>query len=321
MIERIRAIAAAIYAEYGVDFATTQRAGGWTNAVWLADDLALRMSMTKQRESLLREARLSALFPSAVGYPAVLATGMTDEIAWSLASRLQGTSLEEAWAGLHWEERVIALRGVWARAQAVHAVPVTEAAVIVSRQAWFNNSDAQTAEASLIRLSAAGILSAAECRVLHDVLNGFWNALPDAPCVLCHGDLTLGNVLWHGGQTVALLDFEFALIAPVQLDLNHLVKCAFGPEDVALPLSTDDRQGILQLRRAVLELAQPLLVQPRSHDLLRGYAILLELWLLELWLANPEGEGPLEQWEPLRRLRSLADGAGGYLAPLLHRTN
>ena len=33
---------------------------------------------------------------------------------------------------------------------------------------------------------------------------------------------------------------------------------------------------------------------------------------------RPEGEGPLEQWEPLRRLRALADGAGGYLAPLLH---
>jgi hypothetical protein len=62
----------------------------------------------------------------------------------------------------------------------------------------------------------------------------------------------------------------------------------------------------------------PLLAQPADRDLLLGYAILLELWLLELWLAHPEGEGPLEQWEPLCRLRSLADGTCGYLAPLLH---
>jgi hypothetical protein len=48
-----------------------------------------------------------------------------------------------------------------------------------------------------------------------------------------------------------------------------------------------------------------------------GYAVLLEPWLLELWLAHPEGEGPLEQWELLRRLRSLADGTGGYLALLM----
>ena len=66
----------------------------------------------------------------------------------------------------------------------------------------------------------------------------------------------------------------------------------------------------------IKELALPLLTQSGDFDLLMGYAILLELWLLELWLAHPEGEGPLEQWEPLRRLRSLADGKGGYLAPL-----
>ena len=35
------------------------------------------------------------------------------------------------------------------------------------------------------------------------------------------------------------------------------------------------------------------------------------------WLDHPEGEGPLEQWEPLRRLRSLADGNQGYLRLVL----
>ena len=44
--------------------------------------------------------------------------------------------------------------------------------------------------------------------------------------------------------------------------------------------------------------------------------VVLELWILELWLAHPEGEGSLEQWEPLRRLRSLAAGSESYLAPL-----
>lgn len=43
----------------------------------------------------------------------------------------------------------------------------------------------------------------------------------------------------------------------------------------------------------------------------------MELWLVQLWLAHPEGEGPVEQWDPLRRLRALAGGTGGYLAPLL----
>ena len=124
--------------------------------------------------------------------------------------------------------------------------------------------------------------------------------------------------MWHAGEVVALLDFEFALLAPIQLDLNHLVKCAYGPPDTARSPSAHAGHGADQLRRSVQELALPLLAQPADRDLLLGYAILLELWLLELWLAHPEGEGPLEQWEPLRRLRALADGTGGYLAPLLH---
>ena len=210
------------------------------------------------------------------------------------------------------------MHGLWARAQAVHAVPPAEAAAIVPRRAWFNNTDAGEAEAGLHRLAKQGILAAQESRVLQDALGRFWRAVPGAPCVLCHGDLTLDNAMWHAGQVVALLDFEFALLAPIQLDLNHLVKCAFGPPDTARSPSARAGHGADQLRRSVQELALPLLAQPADRDLLLGYAILLELWLLELWLAHPEGEGPLEQWEPLRRLRALADGTGGYLAPLLH---
>lgn len=62
-------------------------------------------------------------------------------------------------------------------------------------------------------------------------------------------------------------------------------------------------------------------MQHDEQDLLLGYAILLELWLLQTWLAHPEGEGPLAQWDPLKRLRSLADGMGGYLAPLLTKSD
>jgi thiamine kinase-like enzyme len=152
--------------------------------------------------------------------------------------------------------------------------------------------------------------------VLQIALERFWCSLRAAPCVLCHGDLTLGNSLWHAGHVNSLLDFEFAVLAPIQLDLNHLVKHAFGPPRDARSLSAADHQGAQQLCRVVKELAAPILSSPSSFELLMGYSILLELWLLELWLAHPEGEGPLEQWEPLRRLRSLADGKGGYLAPL-----
>lgn len=314
---RLEAVAAAILARFGAPFSSVQRAGGWTNAVWLAETLVLRLATGPDNENLAREARLAALLGPATGYPAILATGTSEGLAWSLAERLPGQSLGAAWAGLDWQERVAALAGLWKRAEAVHRVPPAAAAAIARQQAWFNNTDGAEAQAGLARLVEAQILAADQGRRLQAALDRFWPAAAYAPRVLCHGDLTLDNAMWHAGEVAGLLDFEFAVMAPVQLDLNHLVKCAFGPPDADRPPAGEDRTGAERLRAAVRELARPLLVEARERDLLLGQAILLELHLLALWLAHPEGEGPLAQWDPLRRLRSLADGRGGYLAPLL----
>ena len=316
-LDALQAIAAGVFARHGVDFATVRRGGGWTNAVWLADGLVLRLCTVEGRDNLLRETRLAALFPPGVGYPALVEAGTTDRHAWTLARRLPGVCLGEAWDGLTWDERTSALRGLWDRAQAVHAVPVAEAAAIAPTRAWFNSNDAAEAEAGLAQLTAQGILTPQQAGVLRETLARFWEAEAGAPRVLCHGDLTLDNAMAHAGQVIGLLDFEYALMAPVQLDLNHLVKAAYGPADATQAPSPADRRGAERLQQAVAELARPLLALPGEKALLMGYAILLELWLLELWLAHPEGEGPLEQWEPLQRLRSLADGAGGFLASLL----
>jgi aminoglycoside phosphotransferase (APT) family kinase protein len=305
-------IAASIFSRYGVDFACAQKPGGWTNAVWITDELVLRLSTKKELKNLLYEAKLSSFFPSEVGYPRVVETGTVGGYAWTLAKKLPGISLADAWDDLHCEERVIALQGLWARAQAVHSVPCEDIATIVSKRAWFNSNNPEEAEVSLTRLMKENILTKAETISLQNALTHFWEVLPSAPYVLCHGDLTLDNAMWYEGQVTALLDFEFAVMAPVHLDLNHLIKKVFGPDDAAT-----DAQEAQQLRQTVKELALPALAKSSSKALLVGYAILLEMWILEDWLAHPEGEGPLEEWSPLRRLRLLADGNGGYLAQLL----
>jgi len=116
---------------------------------------------------------------------------------------------------------------------------------------------------------------------------------------------------------VSLLDFEFAVIAPAELDLNELIKCAFAPGERHASLPDPGGAGLQHMQKVVAELAKPVIAHPGGKDLLMGYAILLELWMLEDWLAHPEGEGPLEQWQPYRMLLSLADGQGGYLATFL----
>jgi aminoglycoside phosphotransferase (APT) family kinase protein len=304
--EELQAIAAAIFARHGVEVDTVRRAGGWTNAVWLSQGLVLRLSTGKGNLSLLREARLARLLPPGAGYPRIVETGTSDGFCWSLVERLPGESLGSAWGGLGAGERVAALQGLWERAQAVHSVPGYKAAGMAARESWFNSTDPERAEAGLARLEGDKILTARESQVLREALARYWRVRPAAPCLLCHGDLTMDNAVWHDGQVIGLLDFEFAVMAPVQLDLNHLVKCAYGPWE-----------GEQALRRAVKEMARPLLAREQDRDLLVGYAILLELWLLMDWLEHPEGEGPLEQWEPLRRLRSLAEGRRGYLGEVI----
>jgi scyllo-inosamine 4-kinase len=65
--------------------------------------------------------------------------------------------------------------------------------------------------------------------VLGEILDRFWAALPSTPKVLNHGDLGKVHVLWHDGKVLSLVDFEFAVIGPVEIDLNEISKFAFAP--------------------------------------------------------------------------------------------
>lgn len=315
--QRLKAAAASIFARRGIDFGAARRAGGWTNATWLAGGFALRLAVQPGQDKIRREAQLASLLPPEVGYPPVVETGVTDGYEWSLSREIPGKNLGEAWRELDWDTRTSALRQLWRKVQAVHNVDITAAAGLARERAWFNATSAEEAAACATRLAQRGILTSHQVGALGEALARFWKALPAAKRVLNHGDLTVENALWHEGQVVSLMDFEYAVIAPAELDLNELVKCAFAPgaENDAAPNSS--APGLQQLRQAVIELAQPVIAHPGGAELLMGYATLLELWMLEDWLAHPEGEGPLEQWQPLRMLVSLADGRGGYLAPVL----
>jgi scyllo-inosamine 4-kinase len=323
-LAHLKTIAVAVFARHGVDFSSARRAGGWTNATWLAGGLALRLSVRPGSDDILREARLAAFFPPEVGYPPLLESGTTDGYAWSLSRELPGRSLGEVWPELDWEARAAALRQLWWRTRAVHRVDLAALGELARKQPWFFPAGAGEADAALARLAAQGLFTPGQARVLGACLRRFRETLPVSACVLNHGDLTLDNAFWHAGEVIALFDFEYAVAAPLELDLNELVKMAFpppGPEEPPHPPGSPAFRGQELLRSTVAELALPLLDHPGGPDLLAGYAILLELWLLEDWLAHPEGEGPLETWQPYRMLLSLADGQGGYLAPLLARVS
>src|SRR4051794_27740291 len=78
-------IAAGIFARHEVDFLTARRAGGWSNATWLAGGLALRIAVAPGTEDIRREAALASLLPPEVRYPRILETGVDEGYEWALA--------------------------------------------------------------------------------------------------------------------------------------------------------------------------------------------------------------------------------------------
>ncbi len=162
------------------------------------------------------------------------------------------------------------------------------------------------------------MLTAGERRRLSAALERHWAALPAAAPVLNHGDLSPVNALWDGTDVVSLLDFEFAVLAPVHLDLNELVKTAFAPPAPGTGTTEGERADRGLLQETVAELAAPFLRTDADAALLIGHSIQLETWGLERELAKPRRKDHRD-WEPYRMLVACARGDGGYYEPLLGR--
>lgn len=291
-----------------MDFAGAGHGRGWTNATWLAEELVLRVAREPGPADLLREARLGALLPGEVGYPAIVDAGVWRAHEWVLTRRVAGENLEEVWPSLDDTARSRAIEQMWERVRHVHLVDVAAAAPHVRSCSPFFPESMAEATASLDRLIAAGELSASQAEGLRRVLDRFWAAVPGVPRALNHGDLCRLNTLWHHGQVVALLDFEFAVLAPVAIDLNEVIKIAFRPGKA-------DERGPLQ--DVVSRIAGSALYASGGPDVLVGYSIMLEMWLLEQELAADDDVNEAERAESAGMLAAFAEGDGGYFAPLL----
>ena len=316
-IAKCARIAAHIFERHQVGFSTARREAGWSNATWSAGGLVLRISVETGTEHILREARLASILPLEVGYPPIVETGVTEGLEWMLTKEVAGRNLGELWPVLDWEARTTALCQLWDKARAVHSVDVLQAEAHVRNESPFYASSAAQAAGQLARLQEAGVLASGEVAVLSKTLGRFWAAVGSAPRVLNHGDLCTENAPWNDGGVVSLLDFEYAVVAPVELDLNELLKSAYAPPETDDPLPDPNGSGQERMRQAVADIAVATISTPGGADRLLGFALLLDLWSMENWLSKWDGREPYADWAPYRALTALADGAGGYLAPVL----
>jgi scyllo-inosamine 4-kinase len=310
---QLKTIAADLFAQKGVDFATAKKAGGWTNAIWIADGLVLRLSKHPNSDRLRREMQLASFLPVEAGYPAVVDVGVVDGFEWCMLKEIPGSNLGYVWPRLDWEERISILRQIWQRAEAVHSVDIGEVSDIVGTEPWYNATDRKKADASLSLFVQRRILSREQKCVLGDILRDYWKHLPDASRVLNHGDITMENTIYRSGRVVSLLDFEHATLAPLELDLCNCIKMVFEPDARDNTSPDSSSLGAKRLQDAVIDLALPALNHTGGRQLLMGYAVLKEIRHLEDYLLHADEDADFTQWEPYQRLVSIGSGHGGYL--------
>lgn len=315
-VTHLTRLATELLARHGVDLDQGCRAGGFSNLTWLAGGLAIRIAPEPGDNRLLREARLAAVLPALVGYPRVIDSGIRDGHAWMVTEQVPGVGLAEVWPQLSWEQRAGALAGLWQRATAIHTTDLSRVAGLAGSHSPFYAPTPTAAAMQVHQLQDQGVLGAAQGKVLLAILDRFWPALADAQVVLNHGDLSPVNALWHQGQVSALLDFEYAIIAPVELDANELLGAASNPNQEQDLLADPTGAGRRGLQEAATRIVLPVLQRPGAADRLLGYAVLLQLWATHRWLAERDDDQE-PSWKPQQGLAALAAGDGGHLASLL----
>jgi scyllo-inosamine 4-kinase len=303
----VRSLAAQVVAQYGGDLRGMRRALGISNATWVGGGFAVRIANTSVADSMADEVALVRALPPEVGHPMILGVGTIDGHDWIVTEEVRGQNLHEAWPTLTPEERRRAIQQLWARVRVLHnATPSLR--LLVGSHAGFIPATADDATAAADRVSAALRLPEAQRSRLHEIIGDYYRYAPVVEQVVNHGDLALMNALWDG-EVVALLDFEFAVLGPVEIDLCRLVCEALVSEDGQ---RSDNDAGATAFAIATRE-RHPV----HGRALLLGAAVLDQLRDLEIWLGRDRSDDRFENWRPDRLLTGLLETDGDYLDPAL----
>jgi aminoglycoside phosphotransferase (APT) family kinase protein len=309
----IERIAVDALCAHGESFHRATRAGGWTNQVWIAGDIVVRVSPSAGTDRIRREAALAAHLPDEIGYPKMIETGVTDGHEWSVSKRIAGTNLSDAWANLDWDARTRAARRIWSMIRAMRSLDPARIPVPLPRHPWYSSFDPAQSRADAQSLLERGVLAQSQAAALDALLARFYDALSRAPLRFVHGDITFDNIMYAGGA-LSLLDFEHAALAPGQVDISNFLRLALGPESAQDEPPSPGRDRFIE---GVLALARPAIACADAAHLLLGCAALISLRRVHIWLGGNQAGEPWDAWEPHRALVSLLDGRGGYLAPLV----
>lgn len=293
------------------------RLTGNSNDTWKIGDCVLRICWRGDARRLHREALLLERLPSSVPHPELIGVGDVEDLSWTVTKWVADAfNLSSVWHMMSERDREHSVVQLGAAMESLHAWEPDEdvrKSLVQRTQPPDNATDVLGAglnplpidralrliePARLLRYVDPGIIEGLAIRLEslrhHDDLD-----LGDAAVV--HGDLHLDNILWSGGRVAAIVDFEWARMGPIDLELQPLLR----PEPGNPP------EVIAKLARCY----PALVAHPDVSERLWLYDLAFTLRHLLVW--PPSAPAPdLPEWHPLRRLPAMLRGPD-YITSLL----
>ncbi|MEO8397926.1 MAG: aminoglycoside phosphotransferase family protein [Chloroflexota bacterium] len=196
-------------------FALERSGGGRSNEVWFYGPYVIRVQV--QGGGLLEsEMRLLRNLPSSIPHAPVVAAGES----WIVQRRGGGEPLSKVWSSLSLAKRRAAAQQIAAILINLHQVRISGTPSLPP--GWF----AGLLPAEILKLAAQ--LRDHDPALLDEVAlftrRTMAEITPPLRWGFIHRDLHFDHVLWNGERVTALLDFESAVIAPRELELEMIMR-------------------------------------------------------------------------------------------------
>lgn len=214
------------------------RAPSTRNDVFLSSQHVIRINR-RPNNRLHREALLIRSLPDLGWKPRIVASSAGTAADYLIVARLPGSPLSRWWPDMSKEQRREAVKQLATCLKSLHSTPAPQGLPTIDSSpqlidfAVFPTTRPISDTIKRLRsnrhldpdlLDAAGTI-VDECGP---------NLCGSDASFLIHGDLTFENILWDGRSITGLLDFEWARAAPIDLDLDVLLRfCAFPYAHVA----------------------------------------------------------------------------------------
>ncbi len=303
------------------DEAPFVRAVSYSNEVWLGRTVALRVSRGLKPWTFEHERSVLPLLPSTVPHPAVLRSGSVEGRPFQVTRRLPGTLVASVWPALSKQQRRHLITQLAQALDALHALEIppgwqrpdlTLPAIAQQRTPQDVARPFQQPPWRIAVLADAALELPFIDRALVQACRAFVSdRLPffanDAQ-VLTHADLHWENLLADGDTLTGVLDWEHALAAAPDLELDVLLRFCRWPH---LPVSAEYEsylrpEDFAAVPAWLAELSSRLFASPHQRERLEAYAVMHDLRQLILFPQPPEHQQA--PWSSVVRLRATLDG-------------